>query len=387
MVGAALLTATTGSLHWSDAADVGTGKGVAAVVVALGGLAALLAVGGTVREPGLWLLAVGTALVLAGSGVLRWSEAETIRTAGRGDIVVSADIVWPLMGPGVALAGAGIVWLRLRRLGIRPLAAMAGLSVELMGLVIVATTMGNVVVGQWVEGRPRRHRGRLVRTAPTTTGGVGEVWAGAARDEAAAVEAFTALADRLERVDAPADLVRRSRAAAADEVRHARQCRRLAIELGGESAPPGADIPPSSPGASRSGAVEIVRLAVESYVDGVVGEAMAAARLELGAATAPGLAPTLRSIAEDERAHAALGADIVRWCATQRPALVRLAVRAAGRRLPATTVLPPAHARHADPVLRAAGLVDREGSAMVWKAERDAARRVLDHLVPGPAPV
>jgi hypothetical protein len=256
--------------------------------------------------------------------------------------------------------------------------------------------MGDVVVGQWIEGRPRRHRGRLVRaTAARPAGPVGEVWAGAARDEAAAVVAFTELAARLERVGAPADLAVRSRSAAADEVRHARRCRRLATlhgatptpatELGGVSAPRGARIPPSSARVTRR-TVEIVRLAVESYVDGVVGEATAAARLERGAATAPALAPTLRAIARDERAHAALGADIVRWCAAERPALVRLAVRAAAGRLPVTSGLPAAHARHADPVLRRAGLVDRPGSATLWAEQRDAARQALDDLVPRTVP-
>ena len=48
------------------------------------------------------------------------------------------------------------------------------LLTEALGLALIAATMGEVVVGQWIEGRPRRRRGRLVRPRATHGGsGVG----------------------------------------------------------------------------------------------------------------------------------------------------------------------------------------------------------------------
>jgi hypothetical protein len=212
-------------------------------------------------------------------------------------------------------------------------------------------------------------------------GSPGALWAAAAEDEAAAVEAFRTLAHRLDRVGAPAALVARCRVAAADEVRHARRCRSLAGLVGIDAAaaprPPTSGPPTSGPGPRTGRGTELVRLAVESFVDGMLGEGAAAGRLERSAATAPDRAGVLGAIARDERSHAALGADIVRWCATQRPVVVPAALRAVARRVPERTALPAAHAAVPAADLRAAGLVDPAGAAAVWAAERERAAAVL----------
>lgn len=379
VAGALVALAAVAFLHRLDASDHGFGPGLAALAVAVVAALALLASSG-LRHVGPWVAAAGVAVTLAGSGVGRWSDRQTLTGGGGGgDIVARAQVTWPLVALGLALAVAGLGLAAARSAGVRPVAASAGLLADALGLAVLAVVMGEVVVGGWIEGRPRRRRGRLVATPSAAAGPVGELWAKAARDEAAAVDAFTDLAVRLAAVGAPPDLVARSRDAAADEVRHARACHRLAVRHG-------APAPSSSPEGwatrhhLRPRRVELVRLAVESCVDGVVGEGLAAGRMERAARHAPDLAPTLTAIARDERAHAALGADVIAWCASQAR-IVRPAVRAAARRLPLDGALPSAHAAHDDAVLRSAGLVDRAGAAAVWRDERATAVATLDGLL------
>ena len=421
-----------------------------------GWLAAAVAVGGAGLAAwwSRWdrpvLVGAGGALVaLLGSGVGRPFGDERYPGSGGGDVVVAAAVWWPVVVVGLAVVVGAVVWAAQnpsmpggrahrasapvgndRAVSSRRASGLAVVVTEAFGLALIAVTMGDVVVGSWIEGRPRRHRGRLVRRdrfpgtasgrapAPSgAAGSVGAVWADAARDEAEAVAAFAELAARLEAAGAPADLVERARRASGDEVRHVRTCRRLAVAPLGSGplvvagdrsdrrarpvrrarpAPPGSGPLPGrsagTPGAgpsSRAGAgrgpgrrtVELVRLAVESYVDGVVGEGAAAGRLERGAVTAPERAVALREMAADERDHAALGADVVRWCAAEAPRLVPAAVRAAARRMSDRTELPPGHGAHDDASLRAAGLVDRAGATTVWCVERDRALAALDDLL------
>lgn len=326
-------TAVVAVLHRLDTPShgAGWGQGVAALVVALAAALGLVVLGGA-RQPGPWVAAVGVAVALAGSGVGRWSDGTAQPGSGFGDIVAEAEVTWPLVVLGLVVTVVGIGWSVARRAGVRPVAACVGLLAHAVGLAILAATMGEVVVGQWVEGRPRRRHGRLVPMPAVLDDSPGARWAKAARDEAAAVVAFRDLADRLEHVGAPADLVAWSRVAAADEVRHARACRRLAVLHGATDPGVAADVAPP-PTRARLRGVELVRLAVESHVDGVVGEGRAAERLERTAAELPTHGATLSAMARDERAHAALGADVVAWCTTQAPRSTGVAVRAAARRI------------------------------------------------------
>ena len=124
--------------------------------------------------------------------------------------------------------------------------------------------------------------------------------------------------------------------------------------------------------------VRVLRLATESFVDGAVGEGFAAGRLEAGAATVTGgRSPRLRSMAREERAHAALGGDIVRWALQEHPGLVSGALRGASRRLPTHVDLPAAYQGLPPEDLHRVGFTDAPTAAQVWTRERAAAHRWL----------
>jgi hypothetical protein len=134
-----------------------------------------------------------------------------------------------------------------------------------------------------------------------------------ALDEHASIPAFERLALELAVLGAPRVLVTRARAAAAEELRHARICFELAAAYLGRdatvSSPPHPRLRRARP---RS---EIAR---ESFWDGCVGEARAAQAL-LERATRAGdrrERSDLYRIARDEAGHARLAADIVKWAAS-----------------------------------------------------------------------
>lgn len=138
-----------------------------------------------------------------------------------------------------------------------------------------------------------------------------------ALDEHASVPAFERLALELAVHGAPRALVTRARAAAAEELRHARICLTLAAAYLGRdatvSAPPNVRLRRARP---RD---EIAR---ESFWDGCIGEATAAQALLERAARAGDQRERndLRRIARDEAGHAELAADVVAW-ASLRPRL------------------------------------------------------------------
>jgi hypothetical protein len=173
---------------------------------------------------------------------------------------------------------------------------------------------------------------------------VASMWLAAARTEHASIAAFERLARQLAHHDAPAALVARCRAAAGDEVRHARSCFALASAFA------------ATPLAAHASAsidlderVDLVTIARESIVDGCLGEGLAADVAAHGAtrATDPAIQTTLAMIAADESRHAELAWDIVAWCAAAGGAVVRGAITDALTRLDApvstwTHAAPPA---------------------------------------------
>jgi len=271
-----------------------------------------------------------------------------------------------------------------------------------LGWVTVSLLMREAVVTTWIAGRPiRRGRAGPARTAITGTDiSVGKLWLHAAADEAAAVTAFFDLAVRLDRVGAPEALIKRSRAAATEEERHVRVCERIAVSLelhpapGGEVSLPHPIAPAPEVVCGRHPArrpfgrsAELVRLAVESFLDGVVGEGFAAQRLFAGSETMAdhhnrGL---LRSIAREEKQHAALGEDIVAWAFNEHPLLVGAALSAAARRLPDGMELPAAYREFCGSELRNAGLVDAIRARKLWSLQRTAAVDWLGQLLQGSA--
>ena len=81
----------------------------------------------------------------------------------------------------------------------------------------------------------------------------------------------------------------------------------------------------------------------------------------------------IRSICADERRHAALGADVVRWCLDQCPILFRGALAAAASRLATSTAAAASHEAFREETLRSAGLVPGADMRARWSGERRTA--------------
>jgi hypothetical protein len=126
--------------------------------------------------------------------------------------------------------------------------------------------------------------------------------------EGASVLAFDELATWLEQQGAPVERIRRCRAAARDEERHA-ACIGALARRAGESVPQvTCDAPPD----------ELFAVALHNAVEGCVREAFAAIVASHQAERAePGLRSTFREIAADELRHGELAWDLHRWLMPQ----------------------------------------------------------------------
>jgi len=131
-----------------------------------------------------------------------------------------------------------------------------------------------------------------------------------AQAECESIAAFVQLALELVELDAPKRLIERTLLAAEQELEHARSVASLAARFGASVTPV---FPRFAPRAAASTSDALARLAVESYVDGVIGEGWAARRAGDGARTAAD--PTTRAvrarIARDEARHAELGWQLI----------------------------------------------------------------------------
>jgi hypothetical protein len=141
----------------------------------------------------------------------------------------------------------------------------------------------------------------------------GLAWQSAAQYECASIPAFLQLAVELLAHDAPDALVEAALVAAEDEMVHARMSADLASRyLGDRVWPTLPDVPLRAPLAGQAG---LTRLATESWLDGCLGEGMAAERARRGSriATDRGAKMTQQVIARDEARHAELGWDVLLW--------------------------------------------------------------------------
>ncbi|NUO49249.1 MAG: ferritin-like domain-containing protein [Polyangiaceae bacterium] len=154
--------------------------------------------------------------------------------------------------------------------------------------------------------------------------GLGWYYAEMAYLEAGSVTAFESLATEIESIGAPAWLVRKCRAAAKDEQRHANLVAELAAQHGYGHA---TEAPKEQPPPRTLG-----ELAVENAVEGtreMYGAFVAAWMARL----APGdVSRTLRSIARDEARHALLSTMIEAWAVRSLDDGARAEVEAARRR-------------------------------------------------------
>jgi hypothetical protein len=137
-------------------------------------------------------------------------------------------------------------------------------------------------------------------------------WLDDALREHASIASFSRAAIELLAVGAPPDLVDGCLRAGQDEVDHARRCFALASAYAGRPLGPAA-LPPLGPRTR-----ELAELAVETFLEGCVGETIAAlvAERSLRAATDEAVRATLRVIVEDESRHAALAWRTVAWVLT-----------------------------------------------------------------------
>lgn len=138
-------------------------------------------------------------------------------------------------------------------------------------------------------------------------------WLEAARMEHASIAAFGATALRLMALGAPPALIAATHRAALDEIEHARIAFALACAYAGAALSP-----VQFAGAAQMTPMTLREVAIETFVDGCVGETVAAIEASREAeGAAPALAAILRRIADDEAAHAALAWQIVAWCVRQ----------------------------------------------------------------------
>ncbi|MCX5744969.1 MAG: hypothetical protein NT062_20975 [Proteobacteria bacterium] len=190
-------------------------------------------------------------------------------------------------------------------------------------------------------------------------------WREAAQMEHASIASFANLALRLLALGAPPELVAATHAAAIDEVAHARAAFAIALAYAGAAIGPGAF--PAAAHMSADGS--IADLALETFVDGCVGETVAALEADRAADGAgdPVIVAALRAIAVDETRHAQLAWAIVAWCVRTDPAIAaRLAATLATLPAPA---LPPRSA-----ALVAHGVLDAPALARV---HADALREIV----------
>ncbi|WP_437774252.1 hypothetical protein [Sorangium sp. So ce1097] len=167
---------------------------------------------------------------------------------------------------------------------------------------------------------------RPPRLDSATRAALAGAWLHSARAECGSIPAFLALARDLAAVGAPASLVARALAALGDEVRHTARCSAIASALAGWRLRPALLPPPAARDADRRAA--LVRMALEAWHDGCLGEGAAAARARrsLAGASDAGVRMALFEIARDEAQHAELGWRVLAYCLTEGGRAVREAV-------------------------------------------------------------
>ena len=160
---------------------------------------------------------------------------------------------------------------------------------------------------------PRLAIHRAERELDPTSVALADAWLDDTRSECGSVPAFLALARDLARAGAPRDLVARAERAAWDELRHTFLCAGLAERYG--SLRVAAPIVGPLPARAQTTRDAIERFAIESWLDGCLGEGEAAARarVALVSATDAEARRVYAVIAQDEQRHADLAWDILAW--------------------------------------------------------------------------
>ncbi len=147
--------------------------------------------------------------------------------------------------------------------------------------------------------------------------------------------AFSRAALELMSLGAPPELIAGCHRAALEEIEHAQMCFALAAHYGATNVAPG-----GLTGAAPR-ATDRVRLAVDTFLEGCVGETIAALSLHRAATRCadPGVTAILTRMANEEADHAALAWSTVRWAATGRTDVLE-AVQSAASTLELPTPTP-----------------------------------------------
>jgi hypothetical protein len=180
-------------------------------------------------------------------------------------------------------------------------------------------------MGEGMHGRPLRD-GKAYAALPdvkrdSTTADTerakqaSDIWENRAQTEWASVPAFLEVAEQLQAVNAPSSLINRALEAAYDEKQHAILAAGMSAKIGGGTLELGN--PKTSHRMPLPGKAGLTRLAVESWMDGCLGEGTAArvAFSEANHTRDPILEQTLDQIAGDEARHAGLAWDVMAWAA------------------------------------------------------------------------
>ncbi len=208
---------------------------------------------------------------------------------------------------------------------------------------------------------------------------VGQSWLHEGLHEYASIASFQQLALELQRLSAPSELTQRALRAAQEEAGHARACFDLAKHTLGALVEPEA-LPRVAPRPNCS----LERLAFECWTDGCIGEAAAAQFAAVRAQLAkPALMRNvLRTIAQEESRHAALGWDILRWCLLRGGPRIRRALeRQLGTRSASDVAMVTASAAPLNPELAAYGVLPCDWWNVCLQDARSAAKRRLTHLL------
>jgi hypothetical protein len=215
-----------------------------------------------------------------------------------------------------------------------------------------------------------------IEPAEEIRGALVEAWLADAAAEHASVASFARVVLELLAVGAPSELVAAAIDAGQDEVAHAKSCYAIASRLGGRDKGPGR-LP--IVGAREA---TLVRVAVDTFVEGCVGETIAALAAERAAARAedPAIREILEQIAEDESRHAALAWRTVRWAVCEGGLDVIAALRDAAASVLVAALPSPPTPEHRD-WNRFGRLTAREHEQTVGDARREIIAPMLASLL------
>jgi hypothetical protein len=182
---------------------------------------------------------------------------------------------------------------------------------------------------RWTAKLSKLDREAIARLPHARRETIAAAWLDDARMEHSSIASFARARLELVTVGAPAALVLGCERAAVDERRHARICFGLAAAYGGAAVEP----EPLAELSIRDGG--LVRVAIDTFIEGCVGETVAAACVRRAASEAhdPELGRLLARIADDEADHAALAWQTLAWAIDQGGQSVRQALRAVADQL------------------------------------------------------